>query len=133
MTLQQLQEKARNLTGTICVYCHDSGQVDGSFYCGSICENNDKKGTALYSHIETFVIPKLITQTAEVVRAEEQDKWIKNLTPELFHETYERLAPAYEYETRKETKEFDRKSKNGRLMLATIRSIALTIKDTKDE
>ncbi len=35
-----------------------------------------------------------------------------------FHETYERLAPVYGYETRKETREFDPTSPNGRLMIA---------------
>jgi len=36
----------------------------------------------------------------------------------LFHETYERLAPEYGYETRPDTKQFDPESKNGRLMIA---------------
>ena len=35
-----------------------------------------------------------------------------------FHDTYERLAPKYGYETRKETREFKSQSKNGRLMIA---------------
>jgi hypothetical protein len=35
-----------------------------------------------------------------------------------FHETYERLAPAFGYETRPDTKVFDPESKNGRLMVA---------------
>ena len=36
----------------------------------------------------------------------------------LFHETYERLAPSFGYETREDTKEFDKDSKNGKLMVA---------------
>ena len=36
----------------------------------------------------------------------------------LFHETYERLAPDYGYETKEETKEFNPNSPNGRLMIA---------------
>ena len=36
----------------------------------------------------------------------------------LFHDTYETLAPAYGYETREDTKEFDPNSKNGKLMIA---------------
>lgn len=36
----------------------------------------------------------------------------------LFHETYERLAPQFGYETRKETKQFDPSSPNGKLMVA---------------
>jgi len=45
------------------------------------------------------------------------------ITPEwlasTFHDTYETLAPMYGYETREDTKEFDAKSKNGRLMIKT--------------
>ena len=36
----------------------------------------------------------------------------------LFHETYERLAPEFGYETREDTKQFDPDSKNGKLMIA---------------
>lgn len=36
-----------------------------------------------------------------------------------FHKVYERLAPEYGYETRKETREFDPNTPNGRLMIAT--------------
>lgn len=36
----------------------------------------------------------------------------------VFHEAYERLAPQFGYETRKETEEFDKDSPNGRLMIA---------------
>lgn len=36
----------------------------------------------------------------------------------VFHETYERLAPSFGYETRPDTKQFDPTSKNGRLMVA---------------
>ncbi len=35
-----------------------------------------------------------------------------------FHEVYERLAPSFGYETRKETKLFDPTSPNGKLMTA---------------
>ena len=41
----------------------------------------------------------------------------------IFHETHERLAPEYGYETRDDTKEFDPASKNGRLMVATCEAI----------
>ena len=34
-----------------------------------------------------------------------------------FHETYERLAPSFKYETRPDTREFDPESRNGRLMI----------------
>lgn len=35
-----------------------------------------------------------------------------------FHDAYERMAPSFGYETRKETKAFDPGSPNGRLMIA---------------
>lgn len=44
-----------------------------------------------------------------------------------FHESYERLAPSYGYETREDTKEFDPESKNGRLMTAVCGEIAEAI------
>ena len=41
----------------------------------------------------------------------------------LFHATYERLAPSFGYETRKETREFDPESPNGKLMIAVCREV----------
>lgn len=43
-----------------------------------------------------------------------------------FHETYERLAPSFGYETRPETKAFDPNSPNGKLMIAVCNEIAST-------
>ena len=40
-----------------------------------------------------------------------------------FHETYERLAPQFGYKTRKETREFDPRSPNGKLMIAVCAEI----------
>jgi hypothetical protein len=42
---------------------------------------------------------------------------------QLFHETYERLAPSHGYETRPETRRFDPNSPNGRLMRAVCAEI----------
>ena len=36
----------------------------------------------------------------------------------LFHKTYERLAPEFLYETRRETRNFNEKTANGKLMIA---------------
>ena len=47
----------------------------------------------------------------------------------LFHNTYERLAPKYGYETREDTKEFDAESRNGRLMIATCGQVFRYIQD----
>ena len=46
----------------------------------------------------------------------------------LFHDTYERLAPQFGYETRKETREFDEHSPNGQLMIAVCGEILHIIK-----
>lgn len=43
-----------------------------------------------------------------------------------FHDTYERLAPSFGYETRPDTKAFDPTSANGRLMIAVCSEIAAT-------
>ena len=40
-----------------------------------------------------------------------------------FHEAYERLAPSFGYETRKETREFDPQSNNGHLMIAVCAEV----------
>ena len=54
------------------------------------------------------------------------DKFIR-ITPvklaKTFHHHYEKLAPEFGYETRRETKEFDEKSPNGQLMIATCRAV----------
>ena len=42
-----------------------------------------------------------------------EENWARN-----FHNTYERLAPKFGYETREDTKVFDPESKNGKLMIA---------------
>lgn len=41
----------------------------------------------------------------------------------MFHETYERLAPQFGYETRKETKVFNASSPNGKLMIEVCREM----------
>ena len=44
-----------------------------------------------------------------------------------FHDTYEKLASEYTYETRKDTKVFDINSNNGKLMYATVNEIVSPI------
>jgi len=41
----------------------------------------------------------------------------------VFHEAYERLAPQFGYETREETKTFDKNSANGQLMIAVCKEV----------
>ena len=48
---------------------------------------------------------------------------IEDALARAFHEAYERLAPEYGYETREDTREFDPKSKNGRLMIAVCNEL----------
>jgi hypothetical protein len=60
-------------------------------------------------------------------------KWDKPLmqewTPEtlarFFHDTYENLAPSFGYETRKDTREFNPESQNGRLMVTVCGAVLL--------
>ena len=42
---------------------------------------------------------------------------------EMFHDTYERLAPQFGYATRPDTRKFDPESPNGRLMIAVCKEI----------
>lgn len=44
-----------------------------------------------------------------------------------FHDTYEKLASEYAYETRKDTRVFDINSNNGKLMYATVNEIVSSI------
>lgn len=46
----------------------------------------------------------------------------------FFHETYEKLAPSFGYETRPDTKQFDKDSKNGKLMVAVCKEAIQQIK-----
>ena len=41
----------------------------------------------------------------------------------FFHNTYEKLAPSFGYETREDTKAFDPESKNGKLMIAVCEEV----------
>ena len=49
----------------------------------------------------------------------------------LFHNTYEKLAPVYGYKTRKETRQFDENTPNGRLMVAVCVEILKELEQSK--
>lgn len=70
-------------------------------------------------------------------RVEELIDKIKATTPLelaiMFHDTYEELAPKFNYETRKDTKEFDENSNNGKLMIAVCSKLLDLIKVYEDE
>ena len=52
------------------------------------------------------------------------ERWVMPLAlAKRFHDTYERLAPSFGYETRTETREFDPDSPNGRLMIAVCAEV----------
>ena len=55
----------------------------------------------------------------------ETDKLVE--MAQLFHDTYEALAPAFGYETRPDTKAFDPESPNGKLMCATVAKVRTAI------
>ena len=51
-----------------------------------------------------------------------------------FHDTYEKLAIEYTYETREDTKVFDINSNNGKLMYVTVNEIVSPIlKENKEQ
>lgn len=49
----------------------------------------------------------------------------------LFHDTYERLASSFGYETREDTKVFDENSNNGKLMIAVCTEIQSKLENNK--
>lgn len=52
-----------------------------------------------------------------------RERVAKHVTARNFHEIYERKALIFGYETRDETREFDPKSPNGKLMIVVCRDI----------
>ena len=66
--------------------------------------------------------------TTDILKVVELDKEkIKKISPiklaVIFHEVYERLAPKFGYETRKETKVFKAFTPNGKLMIEVCREM----------
>jgi len=51
----------------------------------------------------------------------------------VFHGIYERLAPAFGYETREETRVFDASSPNGKLMIEVCREMQDYILSRQDK
>lgn len=59
-----------------------------------------------------------------------KESWLEmnwEVVAETFHDNYEELAPLYGYETREDTKAFDPKSPNGRLMIEVVKGIGKAI------
>ena len=79
------------------------------------------KGTPHYSALRrlyTAAYRSVNEQSPRPVAQISDEQWARR-----FHETYERLAPQFGYETRADTKAFDPDSANGRLMIATCRAL----------
>jgi hypothetical protein len=54
---------------------------------------------------------------------EDEEEFMALAVAKRFHEAYERLAPQFGYETRKETRAFDPNSPNGKLMVAVCKEL----------
>lgn len=101
--------------------CHRCMSADGKHWDGAecwLCKNYPLKGSSVNDKAtpQTAIAPARWWST-------EQQRWVypsadAEALARKFHETYERLAPLYGYETRAETREFNVNSPNGRLMLA---------------
>lgn len=78
-----------------------------------ICPDCDRPMNTVEADFPTFP-PKL----------HPQEQWME--VARDFHDTYERLAPKFGYETRPDTKSFDPTSPNGKLMIAVIESVLTT-------
>lgn len=69
---------------------------------------------------------------ARSLRPEQQAEAGGEQLARLFHDTYERLAPQFGYETRNDTKQFDPATPNGRLMIAVCNEVAHAIATSRD-
>ena len=68
-----------------------------------------------------------VTLRTDIFIADQNGKFKWFLQPEtlarVFHDTYERMAPGFGYETREETRQFDPETPNGELMIAVCENI----------
>ena len=84
------------------------------FVKNSSCERVEIRYTVDFNSKAVIIIPK---EEPKQVTLEEVELAI------LFHNTYERLAPSFGYETRVDTKSFDTTTPNGKLMIAVSKEI----------
>ena len=59
-----------------------------------------------------------VLQLSKILQEKEKEMKSPQEMAREFHDTYERLAPQFGYETRKDTKQFDPTTPNGKLMMA---------------
>jgi len=100
MRLRELQEKALALDDAVAEFGIDKPQYIAQVYQAFHDVLHDGHG-AMHA-VEPTAKPPLSAQQLAV----------------QFHETYERLAPKFGYETRRETQHFNAESPNGQLMIA---------------
>lgn len=82
-----------------------------------------------------------VRQFLDMYSKEDVDDIISSLTPIelpsdeelaiLFHNKYEELAPKFKYETKIETKKFNKDSNNGKLMIAVCKQILEILNQNK--
>lgn len=89
----------------------------------------------LYNQTQEFgridFVKVLFDTKKELDIANKKLERVSKLKPEelaiMFHNTYEKLAPDFGYETRKDTKTFNKNSTNGKLMIEVCKEILLII------
>ena len=100
-------------------------------YDNDIANINDKK----YHLVDKDLLKYIRNLEKENAKQKELIDKIKATTPLelaiMFHDTYEELAPKFNYETRKDTKEFDENSNNGKLMIAVCSKLLDLIKENE--
>lgn len=76
---------------------------------------------------EKTVAPNSLHLGASAFIVDCNGSFLREITPNAlaleFHETYERMAPDFGYETRQDTRRFDPETPNGRLMIAVCADI----------
>jgi hypothetical protein len=78
------------------------------------------------------ILERLQASTALTDLQREGQAWEAEAVARLFHDTYERLAPSFGYETRADTKQFDPTTPNGKLMIAVCGEVAAAIRSEPD-
>ena len=111
----------------------------GAIHIGQCSEQIARKAAALFvslwlRSVSASFCDKIMSGMIGFWELPERPRRISSLSPldlaQLFHETYERLAPCFGYQTRPETRQFDPDSPNGRLMIAVCEEVLRNPKTT---
>lgn len=131
--------------GRFCTHCDDN-EIPGYGYCLEHLEEErcrleeviakERKKQKEDRAFEALIVgtmvggPKFMGEVADKLDslAAAEDESAENLAS-FFHDTYERLAPSFGYETRKDTKKFDSSSANGKLMIAVAKEVLRYVAD----